>query len=164
MSIAKKVTTRYYPKLSELMTLDDLPEFLSFAREGLEEVFDRIYFKNLRYSKSSRGDSAFYQLDILSKEITLLLPFGLRFIINPDQDGAIGVSSFPVTLEYRWEILAFLRNFKLSNFAFTPYAFLELGQRVLRISDAQLLAHALNVFADPLDPATACRSDVRRFG
>jgi hypothetical protein len=27
------VAKRYYPKLSEVITLDDLPEFLSFARE-----------------------------------------------------------------------------------------------------------------------------------
>jgi hypothetical protein len=75
------VTKRYYPKLSEVMTLDDLPEFLSFAREGLMQIFDKIYYKNLQYSKSYRGDAAFYSLDIVSREIGLNLPFGLRGLI-----------------------------------------------------------------------------------
>jgi hypothetical protein len=76
------VAKRYYPKLSEVITLDDLPEFLSFAREGLTAIFDKIHYKNLQYSKSYRGDAAFYSLDIVSREIGLNLPFGLRLILN----------------------------------------------------------------------------------
>ncbi|RYZ16587.1 MAG: hypothetical protein EOP49_51545 [Sphingobacteriales bacterium] len=28
------------------MTLDDLPEFLSFARDGLMQIFDKIYYSH----------------------------------------------------------------------------------------------------------------------
>jgi len=131
---------RYYPKLSEVMKVEDLPEFLSFAEDGLNNIFDKIHYKNLQYTKSYRGDAAFYSLDIVTKDIGINLPFGLRFVLNPDEDGAPAISSFPVTLEYQWEILAFLRSFKLNGFAFTPEAFYELGLKVFRISEEQ--AHA----------------------
>lgn len=57
---------RYYPRLSEVITVEDLPEFLSFVQGGFNAIFDKIHYKNLQYSKSYRGDSAFYSLDIVS--------------------------------------------------------------------------------------------------
>ncbi|WP_036692835.1 hypothetical protein, partial [Pedobacter glucosidilyticus] len=148
------VAKRYYPKLSEVITLDDLPEFLSFAREGLAGIFDKIHYKNLQYSKSYRGDAAFYSLDIVSREIGLNLPFGLRLILNPDEQGDPNISSFPITLEYQWEILAYLRAFKLSGFSFTPEAFYELGLQIFRVSEDQVLAHTLNYFVEPANDTT----------
>lgn len=50
---------RYYSKLSEIITIEDLPEFLSFVQDGLNAIFDKIHYKNLQYSKSFRGDAAF---------------------------------------------------------------------------------------------------------
>jgi hypothetical protein len=72
------ITQRYYPHLSEMITVDDLPEFLSFVQSGLDAVLDSIYYKNFQFSKSQRGDGAFYSLDVVSKNIGLDLPFGLR--------------------------------------------------------------------------------------
>jgi hypothetical protein len=40
---------RYYPKLSEVITIEDLPEFLSFAEDGLNTIFDKIHYKDLQY-------------------------------------------------------------------------------------------------------------------
>ncbi|OYQ43750.1 hypothetical protein CHU92_03020 [Flavobacterium cyanobacteriorum] len=69
------VARRYYPRLSEIVTVDNLPEFLSFVQDGLNEIFEKIHYKNLQYSKSYRGDAAFYSLDIISaKKIALPLP------------------------------------------------------------------------------------------
>lgn len=143
------VANRYYPRLSEVITVDDLPEFLHFAQVGLDTLLDKIHYKNLQYSKSHRGDAAFYSLDIVSKNIGIDLPFGLRFVLNPDTDGDPAISSFPVTLQYQWEILAFLRSFNLQSFAFTSEAFYELGLQIFRVSDDQVLAHTLNNFVQP---------------
>ena len=63
-----QIARRYYPRLSEIITVDDLPEFLSFVQDGLNAIFNKIHYKNLQYSKSYRGDGAFYSLDIVSKE------------------------------------------------------------------------------------------------
>lgn len=151
MPATKAVTKRYYPALSEMITVDDLPEFLHFAENGLNFVLDRIHYKNFQYSKSYRGDAAFYSLDIISKNIGIDLPFGLRFVLNPDEDGDSKISSFPISLEYQWEMLAFLRSFNLQNFSFTPDAFFELGLKIFRISEDQVIAQTLNYFIDPED-------------
>lgn len=94
-----------------MITVDGLPEFLHFAQDGLSGLLDSIHYKNLQYSKSFRGDSAFYNLDIISKNIGLDLPFGLRLVLNPDIDGDTSISSFPVTVDYQWAILAFFAVF-----------------------------------------------------
>lgn len=116
MPTTNAVTKRYYPALSEVITVDDLPEFLHFAEDGLNTLLDKIHYKDLQYSKSPRGDSAFYSLDIVAKNIGIDLPFGLRFVLNPDADGDSTISSFPISLQYQWEILAFLKSFNLQNF------------------------------------------------
>lgn len=35
-------TYNYYPALSGLITLEDLPEILDFIKEGLQEIFDKV--------------------------------------------------------------------------------------------------------------------------
>lgn len=144
-SIAK----RYYPKLSEIVTLESLPEFLSFVQDGLNEIFDKIHYKNLQYSKSYRGDGAFYSLDIVSREkIGLSLPGGLMLVLNPDASDS-SISSFPVMVEYQWEILGFLRSFNLQNFSFTIQEFYTTGLQVFRISESEVVANSLNFFTEP---------------
>lgn len=140
---------RYYPRLSEIITVDDLPEFLSFVENGLNAIFDKIHYKNLQYSKGYRGDSAFYSLDIVTSErLALPLPFGLGLVLNPDLDGDSTISSFPITLEYQWEILAFLKTFSSSSFSFSVKDFYSVGLQVFRISEAQVIAHMLNIFVE----------------
>lgn len=151
MTSTKPVTQRFYPRLSEVMTIDDLPEFLHFAENGLNDLLDRIHFKNLQYSKSHRGDSAFYSLDVVSRNIGLDLPFGLRLVLNPDEDGDNSISSFPVSVEYQWGILAFLRSFSLQNFSFSPSDFFQMGLQVFRISQEQVITQTLNYLINPSD-------------
>ncbi|WP_293787273.1 hypothetical protein [uncultured Pedobacter sp.] len=155
MPTAKKaVINRYYPALSEVITVDDLPEFLHFAENGLDQLLDKIHYKNLQYSKSQRGDSAFYSLDIVTSNIGIDLPFGMRLVLNPDLDGDSSISSFPVSLQYQWEMLAFLRAFKVQNFAFTPEAFYELGLQIFRITEDEVIAHILNYFVEDKETET----------
>lgn len=149
-------TARYYPRLSEIITVDDLPEFLSFVEDGLNSIFDKIHYKNLQYSKGYRGDSAFYSLDIVSsKKLALPLPFGLSLVLNPDlKDNDSTISSFPITLEYQWEILAFIKTFSSSNFSFSLKDFYAVGLQVFRISEEQVVAHMLNIFVEAQEGKT----------
>ncbi|MTH18287.1 hypothetical protein [Flavobacterium sp. LC2016-01] len=148
-------TARYYPRLSEIVTVDDLPEFLSFVEDGLNSIFNKIHYKNLQYSKGYRGDSAFYSLDIVTSEkLSLPLPFGLGLVLNPDLDGDSSISSFPITLEYQWEILAFLKTFSSSSFSFSVKDFYSVGLQVFRISEEQVVAHMLNIFVEAQEGKT----------
>ncbi|WP_431241134.1 hypothetical protein ACQ9BO_13485 [Flavobacterium sp. P21] len=149
-------TARYYPRLSEVITVDDLPEFLSFVENGLNSIFDKIHYKNLQYSKGYRGDSAFYSLDIVtSSPLALELPFDLKLVLNPDlKDGDQSISSFPITLEYQWEILAFLKTFSSSSFSFSIKDFYSVGLQVFRISEEQVIAHMMNIFVEAQEGKT----------
>src|SRR5689334_8295577 len=149
-------TARYYPRLSEIVTVDDLPEFLSFVEDGLNTIFDKIHYKNLQYSKGYRGDSAFYSLDIVtSKRLALPLPFDLALVLNPDlKNNDSSISSFPITLEYQWEILAFLKTFSSSSFSFSLDDFYKVGLQVFRISEEQVIAHMLNIFVEASEGKT----------
>lgn len=140
---------RYYPRLSEVVTVDDLPEFLSFVQNGINSVLDKVHYKNLQYSKSPKGDAASYHLDLVTKErLGFTIPgTGCSLILNPDVDQ--NISSFPVCVQYQWEILAFLRSFSLENFSFSPEEFYRIGLQVFRLSDEQVLAHLLNYFVEP---------------
>jgi hypothetical protein len=148
MPTTNVITKRYYPALSEVITVDDLPEFLHFAEDGLNLLLDKIHYKNLQYSKSYRGDAAFYSLDIISKNIGLDLPFGLRFVLNPDEGGDSTISSFPISLQYQWELLAFLKSLNLQNFSYSSEAFFELGLQIFRVSQEQVIAQILNYFIE----------------
>ena len=148
------VSQRYYPALSELITVDDLPDFLAFAGAGLETLLNRIHYKNFQFSKSARGDSAFYSLEVVTNNLGLDLPFGLKLVLNPSEDD-VSISSFPMSVQYQWELLAFLRGFNLQNFAFTPEAFFELGLQIFKMTDAQVIAHTLNYFVDSEDGTDA---------
>ncbi|MDB5150315.1 MAG: hypothetical protein JWQ57_4335 [Mucilaginibacter sp.] len=136
------------------MTVEDLPEFLHFAEDGLNGLLESIHYKNLQYSKSPQGDSAFYRADIVSKEIGINLPFGLRLVLNPDEDGDSTISSFPVSVQYEWGILAFLKSFDISNFSFEPEGFFELGLKIFRISSEQMIGKMFNFFVDPVNDST----------
>lgn len=46
-------TYNYYPALSELMTAEELPEILGFIRDGLQQIFDKVYYKNFYASVNS---------------------------------------------------------------------------------------------------------------
>jgi hypothetical protein len=143
------ISQRYYPRLSEILSAEALPEFLSFAQSGIDDLLDNIHYKNLQYSKSYHGDAAFYSLEIVSNNIGIDLPLGLRLVLNPDEEGDASISSFPVEVQYKWGILAFLKAFSLQNFSFDPKGFYRLGTQLFRISDEQVLANSLNYFVTP---------------
>ncbi|WP_150111942.1 hypothetical protein [Flavobacterium sasangense] len=78
----------------------------------------------------------------------------MRLVLNPDPDGNPNISSFPITLEYQWEILAFLKTFNLDNFSFTLEDFYTIGLQVFRISEDEVLSYIISYFVDPIDEQT----------
>ncbi|HKX87296.1 MAG TPA: hypothetical protein VJL37_11540 [Flavobacterium sp.] len=146
------VVKRYYPALSSVVSLDDFPESLGFIKQGLQSLFSKIHYKDLQYKKSPKGDAAFYSLTIVSRKLAIeLFGSGVSLVLNPDESGDpdFNISAFPVTVEYQWKILAYLRSFDLDNFSFTPQEFFELGLIILNVSEEQALAHFINTFTVP---------------
>lgn len=149
---SQPVTRRYYPTLSSVISQDDIPEILGFLKGGILWIFDKVHYKDLQYSKSPKGDSAFYSLSIVSADRLDIELFGtgIFLVLNPDVDDNT-ISSFPITIEYKWKILAYLRAFDMKNFSYSPQAFFELALRVLNITEEQALAQFINTFVVPDD-------------
>jgi hypothetical protein len=138
---------KFYPPVSTLIELDNLPEQLSFIKTGLQTLFNDIYYRDLQYSKSARGDAAFYSLSILSKK---RLDFeiagtGMSLILNPGYNPG-DTSIFPITLSYEWKILSYLRSFNLGNFSFQAADFFDLALKILAITENKLIDRALSVY------------------
>lgn len=156
-SAPQPVIKRYYPTLSSVVTLDDFPESLGFLKQAIESLFSKIHYKDLQYKKSPKGDAAFYSLSIVSNKLAIeLFGSGISLVLNPDESETadFNISAFPVTVEYQWKILAYLRSFDLNNFSFTPQEFFELGLIILNISEEQALAQFINTFTVPIDEDT----------
>ncbi len=141
-------TAKYYPSLSTVVTLDDFPEYLGFIKDGIQEIFNDIYIKDFQAHISPRGESGFYALSIVSKRrLEFQIPGTEMFLIPDNDDNTI--SSFPVTVEYQWLVLAFLRSFNLENFSFSGRDFYELGLQVLNVSEEEVISLAVNNFVTP---------------
>jgi len=155
--ITPTVVKRYYPALSSVVSLDDFPESLGFIKQAIEQLFDKIHYKDLQYKKSPKGDAAFYSLTIVSNKLAIeLFGSGVSLVLNPDESGNtdFNISAFPVTVEYQWKILAYLRSFDLNNFSFTPQEFFELGLIILNVSEEQAMAQFINTFTVPANATT----------
>lgn len=148
------MSNKYYPSLKNLITLDAIPDSVDFIKSTLTNLFSKIHYKDFQSSVSNDGSVAFYSLRIVTKErLDVDLFFGLKFVLNRDFDNQ-GISSFPVTLQYNWPIIAYLKAFDLQNFSFTPREFYEMGLIVFNISEEQVLAHAINTLVTVTNPST----------
>ncbi|MFN3444490.1 MAG: hypothetical protein ACK44D_02015, partial [Bacteroidia bacterium] len=146
------VARRYYPRLSELVTLQDLPAYLQFIQTGANAVFSNLHYKNLQYSKSPKGDAAFYSLDLVSSQkLSVPIPGGMELVLNPDYD--VNISSIPISIQYQWGILAYLTNFNLKGFDFSVQSMYKLGLQVFRITDEELIGHTLTQLVKPVNEA-----------
>ncbi len=143
---------RYYPRISSVISENDIPDILGFIKTGIVNLLDNIYFKDLQYDKSPKGDSAFYSLSVVSPQrIDIEIPgTGIYLVLNPDAvDG--NISALPITIEYQWKILAYLRSFSVGNFSFDPQQIFEVALRVLNITEEQALAHFINAYVKPIN-------------
>lgn len=50
------MTTKYYPKLSELTDLDSVPSFFGNWITNSTSVLDELYFRNYNFNQSHSGD------------------------------------------------------------------------------------------------------------
>ncbi|QTD39024.1 hypothetical protein JL193_07180 [Polaribacter batillariae] len=147
-------TKRYYPTLSSVVTEEDIPDILGFLKDGISNLLKKVHFKDLQFSKSARGDAAFYSLSIVTKDrLDIEVPgTGIFLILNPDIEGEdIDISSFPITIEYQWQLLAYVRSFNLEQFDFSPKAFFETALIALSISEEQAVANFINTFTEPIN-------------
>ena len=158
------MSTVYYSPLSTILPTDALPEALGFVKDGLANLLDDVYFKDLQHSESTNGDAAQYDLTIVSlKALEVEIPgTGIFLVLNPDHVSG-STSEFPITVRYEWPVLAWLRAFDLETFSWQPGDFYQLVLTVLGLSDRQVVERALTVFVNAPNPIDQFVDDVNAF-
>ncbi|MCS3532834.1 hypothetical protein, partial [Chryseobacterium sp. JUb7] len=140
-------TLTYYPAVTDIVKADDLPEFLSFLKSGLENILGKLHYKDYYFTKNISGTEAFYSLSVVSKtKLALEIPgTGISLVLNPDfQDGDI--SSFPMTLYWNWKILKFVKYFKANQFSFSAEDLFNLALTIFDVSEITVLKIATDSF------------------
>jgi hypothetical protein len=144
------MAVQFYPPLSSILSLQDLPEVFDFLREPLTNIFNKVYFKDLQTSKGPKGDSAFYSLTLISyKRIQIEIPgTGIYLLLNPPMhDSSPGVTEIPVQLHYEWKVLRFARAFNLESFPYDPVSFFGLVTELLDVPEYKIVEAAIDSFA-----------------
>jgi hypothetical protein len=100
------------------------------------------------------GHVGHYSFDIVFyKSLGLEMPGtnGLKVLLNPSNDNS-GNTSLPISFDYKWEILKYIREFSNANFADSARAFFDLLLDVAGTNESALLAETIAVFIDDIDP------------
>ena len=145
------MSAKYYPDLTDLINIDGLPEILDFIKDDLESLLSKIHYKDLQLSKSTRGDSAFYSMDLVSrKKLDFEIPgTGIFLVLNPDQEN-FDISSFSVTASWEWKILRYKRFFDLENFSFSIEDLFDLILDLLETTEEEVIDLAMKTFVTPV--------------
>jgi hypothetical protein len=136
------IATRYYPRLTDILSLDKLPDQLSFIEDGLENLLKNIYVKDYQIIKSPSGDTTSYHVVLkVYKRLSLEIPEVFTLLLNPAQPGDPDPlsSEIPVSVQFQLEILRYTQNFSLESFSFDPKAFFKLILDILGINERQLI-------------------------
>lgn len=146
----------YYPVLADVVSTEDLPDILGFLKDGIQELFSNVFYKNLQFSKNVNGDITFYSLDIVSaKKLAIELPgTGIFLVLNPDHQD-YNISSFPIAVSWDWKILRHKRFFNINNFSFSVGDYFYLLVDILEVSESDVIDFTLRRFVTPSNPATS---------
>lgn len=146
-------TSEYLVPLSDLLGTDQLPDELGFVKTGLDSLFSKLFFRDLRIFKSPSGDSANYQLTLITyRRMGIEVgSTGLAFVINPDEEDGTR-SALPIEFGYRWGILGLVNDYDLSDFTEGPTAWFDLLTDVLGLDPRDLFENVLLEFVDATDP------------
>lgn len=143
------IATRYYPQLTSVLSLDNLPDELGFLEDGLENLLDGIFVKDYQIVKSKSGDSVGYFLVLkIYKRLGIEIPGAFTLLLNPP---AIGdpdpiSSEIPVSVQVQAEILKYVKNFDVLRFSGEPKAFFELFLELLGLDPDELFDDLIRSF------------------
>jgi hypothetical protein len=151
---------KFYPRLSKLISFEKLPTIFS----GLNDIFDKLYFRNFQTIKSIDGVSVSYVIEIISyKELKIdIAGSGFSLLLNPDFESD-GASAFPLSLNTRWGIRKYIKNFNIA-FGESSQEFFDTFFEVVTMEDSELIMAASLVFIDDTeDLLTAFLNDFNDF-
>jgi hypothetical protein len=147
--------TLFYPSISSLLPLEQIPPNLGFIQGVLQEVFDNLYYRDLQVQKSKQGDVGFYQLSlVIYQRLGVEIPGtgGAALVFNPGQTAQ--TTEIPIALGYRWEILKYIKEFDHASAAEMPQLLFDAFVEISGANSVALLGELIDRFhgsaADPV--------------
>ncbi|HEX5733178.1 MAG TPA: hypothetical protein VF131_10110 [Blastocatellia bacterium] len=153
--------TKFYPLLTDILPLANIPNNLGFIKEGVEYLTSGIHYTDFHVEKSIHGDSAFYFVNlILLKKLGFEVPGtdGLALVLNPDL-AANNITSIPISLSYQWDILRYAEGRSISDVITDPSVYFNLFLDLANTSEKELLREFVSVVIDDPDPVLKFISD-----
>lgn len=136
----------HHPRLSTLINASAIPgdfkQFEALIQGGIKSILGDLRYTNYIVEHSPDGDTAFYSLILLSKELDV--PFfdpDMRLVFFKGE--VAGYANFPISVDWRWPIQRYIRGFETQGFSYTPKAFLEILLSMADIEDTEELVEQI---------------------
>ncbi len=143
---------KYYPTLNTLIDASAIPgdfqALQDLAQDGIDLLLGKILYKDLVTRISPDGTTRYYSLTLIVKELKLpVLGTGMNLVLFSDPGGAY--SSFPLVLDWRWELYKYISRLETEGFSYLPEAFLDIFLELADIGDVNtFIAEIIRVFLD----------------
>jgi hypothetical protein len=142
----------FFPALSRIISVDQLPSELNFLQGGLNNLLNSVFYRNLRITHSASGETISYDLDIISyKQIGIDIP-GTGFSIAFNRNFTSGTYSvIPISVTTSLGIRKYIKNFDISSFSFSPSDLWSTAFNIFDLTDYDLVANTASIFISGLN-------------
>ncbi|MEL6534301.1 MAG: hypothetical protein AAFQ98_02755, partial [Bacteroidota bacterium] len=140
----------YNNPLGVLVSPSDLPDSLGVFKDGLEDAFENIFFRDFNSFRDEFDNTNHIQLTlILTKLLKIEIPGveGLALSLNPDYTAANN-TAIDISLEYRWKIFERIRDFDFSQFDGSIASIFSMILEVIGMDEEYLLSEFITKFFD----------------
>ncbi|UZT99322.1 hypothetical protein ODZ84_07050 [Chryseobacterium fluminis] len=138
-----------YPRLSDVLPIDNIPDQLDGVRQALESIFGNLYAKDIHLYTSPDGSSGHYSLKIVFlTQLGINLPFlggddSMKLVVNPT---AVGTTEVAVSVDYNWKIIRYVKQFTLDSFDNTLVTLFQILFELAEITPQDLLRNVIVTF------------------
>jgi hypothetical protein len=140
-----------HPRLKRILNLSSLPVDISAnIQNGIENLYDDLYYTNHIFNKSYYGDIVNHSLTLVSyKKLGISIPGcdDMALLLNPNltEDG-ITNSQFDIEFEFNYPLLRFSRSISAEGFTGNPKELLDLILSFFNITIEDILIEILEMF------------------
>ena len=142
------IDSNNYPKLTDIVSLEKLPEELNIIDSLLQNLLDDLYYSEYHVAKSRLGDVGYYQLRIISlKKIGFTFPgTEIELVLNPTFISSGEITEIPLSFQYKLEIIKYAKALDPSNFSANPRQYFDVLLSIVDLSTQQILQGLIIAF------------------
>ncbi len=145
--------TYSYPQLVDILPLDKIPDSLQGIENLVTKLTEKLFYKSFYSTVSQSGHSGFYSLTIITpEELALSIggTEGITLILNPNLTGS--GSAIPIGVNYKWDIIKHISDFKVANFSGSPEAYFDIILELLGLTKNLLIRELIYTLIEADDP------------